>query len=61
MVLDYQIPWTDLSEESLGSCIAAYLKRERAIERTDLRIAILRKSWSRQGRILDAIKTRGRA
>ena len=41
--------------------IGAYLKKEKAIERTDLRIAILRKNWSRQGRILDAIKTRGRA
>ena len=42
--------------------IGAYLKKEKkTIERTDLRIAILSKNWSRQGRILDAIKARGRA
>ena len=41
--------------------IASYFKGEKALERTDLRIARLRKNWSRQGRILDAIMARGRA
>ena len=41
--------------------VSSYLKEAKALGRTDLRIATLRKSWSRQGRVLDAIKTRGRA
>ena len=41
--------------------IGAYLKKEKALDRTDLRIAALRENWSRQGRILDAVKARGRA
>ena len=41
--------------------IGAFLKREKATQRTDLRIAILRHNWSRRGRILDAIKAKGRA
>ena len=39
--------------------MGAFLKKEKAIQRTDLRIAILRKNWSQLGRVLDAIKTRG--
>ena len=39
--------------------IGAFLKREKA--RTDLHVAILRENWSRRGRELDAIKTRGQA
>ena len=39
----------------------AFLKQEKALHRTDLSIAILRKNWSRRGQELDAIKTRGQA
>ena len=41
--------------------IGAFLRKEKALHRTDLRIAILRDNWSRRGRELDAIKTRGQA
>ena len=46
VVPHHQIPWTDLSEESVGSHWRLSEEREKALERTDLRIAILRKNWS---------------
>ena len=52
-----QIPWTDFSEESVGSHWSLLEERE-GPWRTDLRIAILRKKWFRQGQRLDAIKAR---
>ena len=47
-------------ERKAWEVIGAYLKKEKALARTDLRIAMLRRNWSRQGQILDAIKARGR-
>ena len=41
--------------------ISAFWKKEKAIQRTDLRIVILRDNWPRRGRALDAIKKRGQA
>ena len=41
--------------------IGAFLRQEKALHRTDQRIALLRENWSRRGRELDAIKTRGQA
>ena len=41
--------------------IGAFLRQEKPLHRTDQRIATLRENWSRRGRELDAIKTRGQA
>ena len=41
--------------------IGGFLKQEKVLHRTDLRIVLLRTIWSRRGHELDTIKCRGQA
>ena len=41
--------------------IGGFLKKKKALRRTDLRIVLLRMIWSRRGQELEAIKARGQA